>query len=397
MPQKPLPQSWTLWPVPDPDVFGDKVYSWKFIFAINLPMVLAFYALIVFTPLREWTGVGPGVFAAGCAIQLGAFAGVLIYGHRRIHLGVRETITYAGNLAATVSLPLSMDRPLLIVWVLYLLIVFFEAFGNPKAVTAFALTLIAPWISVLGHMVGPYAREKILVAALMTALGGIVYLMVAYVSGWTRESASAKAEKAKETGALEERARFQHRLDGTLGTALAEIALWHEVALASDVAAAHSAPVSKARAKAREALTELRALAADIDSQPANMAGLAGEIQRRAGNLCRDAGIGFEFQIGMLGGLSLADAYNTAMIAIEAVENAVAHAKPRRVTVMLSGAPLGVTVEDDGAGFDPESTPRGRGLRNLAALAEALNAPLEITSAPGKGTRVRVFTARAAA
>ncbi|HLU69927.1 MAG TPA: ATP-binding protein [Fibrobacteria bacterium] len=392
MSAKPLPQSWTFWPVPDPDVFGDKVYSWKFIFAINLPMVVAFYALLIFTPLREWTGADPFIFAAGCAIQLGAFAGVLVYGHRRIHPGIRELITYSGNLAATISLPLSTDQPLLVIWVLYLLIVFFEAFGNPKAFTAFCLTLVAPWASLLSHMDGPQAGDKVLIAALMTGIGGVVYLMVAYVAGWTREGALAKAQRARETGVLEERQRLQHRLDGTLGAALAEIALWHEVALASDVQGAQSTPLARARTKAREALTELRALAADIDSQPANMAGLAGEIQRRAGNLCREAGIAFEFQIGMLGRLSLADAYNTAMIAIEAVENAVAHAKASRITVILSGAPLGVTVEDDGQGFDPAQTAQGRGLRNLAALAEALDAPLEITSAPGRGTRVRVFT-----
>ncbi len=389
---KPLPQSWTFWPVPDPDVFGDKVYSWKFIFAINLPMVVAFYALIIFTPLREWTGVDPFIFAAGGLIQLGAFAGVLLYGHRRMHPGIRELITYSGNLAATLSLPLSTEQPLFIIWVLYLLIVFFEAFGNPKALTAFGLTLIAPWFSLLGHTHGPHALEKLMIAALMTVIGGIVYLLVAYVAGWTREGALAKAQRARETGVLEERQRLQHRLDGTLGAALAEIALWHEVALASEVAGAQSTPLARARTKAREALTELRTLAAGIDTQPANMAGLAGEIQRRAGNLCREAGIAFEFQIGMLGKLSLADAYNTAMIAIEAVENALAHANPTRVTVFLSGAPLGVTVEDDGQGFDPATTPQGRGLRNLAALAAALNAPLEITSVPGQGTRVRVFT-----
>lgn len=392
MSAKPLPQSWTFWPVPDPDVFGDKVYSWRFIFAINLPMVAAFYALIIFTPLREWTGANPFIFGAGALIQLGAFAGVLLYGHRRIDPGLRELITYSGNLAGTIALPLSMEKPLFIVWVLYLLIVFFEAFGNPKAVAAFGLTLIAPWFSLLAHMDGPQGREKLLVAALMAAIGGVVYLLVAYVAGWTREGALAKAQRARETGVLEERKRLQHRLDGTLGTALAEITLWHEVALASDVAGAQSAPVARARTKAREALTELRTLVAGIDAQPANMAGLAGEIQRRAGNLCRDAGIAFEFQIGMLGKLSLADAYNTAMIAIEAVENALAHAKPNRVTVILSGAPLGVTIEDDGQGFDPATTPQGRGLRNLAALAAALNAPLEITSAPGQGTRIRVFT-----
>jgi signal transduction histidine kinase len=381
-----------LWPSPDPDVFGDKVYSWKFLLAINVPMVLAFYALIVFTPLRAWTGLDPLVLAAGCALQLGAFAGVLAYGYRRIHPGLRELITYAGNLAATVSLPLATDKSLVILWALFLLIVFFEAFGNPKAFSAFALTLLAPWASVLGHMDSAQSGEKILMAAMITPIGGIVYLLVAYVGGWTREGAVDKANRARERGAREERARIEHSLEATLGTALSEISLWHEVALASDVAGASS--VAKARERARDALTELRSLVAGFDLQPASMAGLAAEIQRRAGNLCAAEGIAFEFKIGKLGNINLRDSYHLAMLAVEAVDNAARHAKPRSVSVSLSASPLEVSVEDDGAGFDLENTRPGRGLRDFEELANALGGPLEIDTAPGRGTRVRVRVER---
>lgn len=394
-PTNPTPSSsgWTLWPVPDPDVFGDKVYSWRFIFAINLPMVLAFYALIVFTPLREWTGINPVVFAAGCAVQLATFAGVLLYGHRRMHPGLREMLTYGGNLAATVALPLSTGKPLFILWVLFLLIVFFESYGNPKSIAAFLLTLAAPWGSVAGGFGASISGEKIMMAALMTPIGGVVYLLVAYVAGWTREGALEKADRARETGALEERARLERTLDATLGAALSEIAVWHEVAVASEVEGARAESLSKARARAREALTELRSLTAGFDDRPAKMAGLAGEIQRRAGNLCAAAGIGFTLEIGALGRLNLSEAYHAAMVAIEAVENAVKHGKPARVTVRLSGAPLGVIVEDDGAGYDPATAPRGRGSRNLETLAAALAAALDIESRPGQGTRVRVSRA----
>lgn len=393
-PSTPSRSGWTLWPVPDPDVFGDKVYSWRFIFAINLPMVLAFYALIVFTPLREWTGINPVVFAIGCAIQLGVFAGVLLYGHRRMHPGLRELLTYFGNLSATIALPLSTDKPLFILWVLFLLIIFFESYGNPKSVAAFLLTLVAPWASVADVVAGASpAREEIMMAAVMTAIGGVVYLLVAYVAGWTRESALEKADRARETGAREERMRLERTLDATLGSALAEIAVWHEVAVASEVEGARAESLAKARARAREALTELRSLAAGFDDRPAKMAGLAGEIQRRAGNLCAAAGIGFKLEIGTLGRLNLSEAYHAAMVAIEAVENALKHARPAQVTVRLSGAPLGVTVEDDGAGFDPATAPRGRGTRNLETLAAALDAKLDIESRPGQGTRIRVSRA----
>src|SRR5690606_28563306 len=139
--------------------------------------------------------------------------------------------------------------------------------------------------------------------------------LAAYIAGWTRQGALEKAERALakglHEGAQEERARIERSLGETLGAALAEIAVWHEVGLASDVEGARAASLTKARARAREALTELRALTTGIDDRPAKMAGLAGEIQRRAGNLCAAAGIGFELRIGTLGKLSLSEAYHT--------------------------------------------------------------------------------------
>jgi len=388
-----LSSSWTFWPAPDPDVFGDKVYSWKFLLTVNLPLVLAFYSLIVFTPLRAWMGVNPSILAAGGLIQLGTFAGVLAYGYRRIHPGLRELLTYGGNLAGTLALNVSTPKPLFILWILYFLVVFFEAFGNPKAVAAFALTVIAPALSLLAFVGVPEARENAILTALSTGIGAVIYLLAAYVAGWTREGALEKAARAHLKGALEERSRLAHSLDETLGSALAEISLWHEVALATDVAGAQNASLAKARTRAREALTELRELAAGIDRQPASMAGLAGEIQRRAGNRCAAAGIAFEFRIGSVGPITLRDSYHTAMIAIEAVENAVLHAKPRSVSVSLSASPLEVTVEDDGVGFDLTAVHPGRGMRNFEELASALNAKLDLVSVPGKGTRLHVRTA----
>lgn len=386
----PARSAWTLWPDPDPDVFGDKVYSWKFWLRINLPVSIVLFTFFVLPPVREWTGSDPWILVAGGLIQLGAFAGVLAYGYRRIHPGLRELITFGGNLAAGIALPLSSPKPLFVLWVLYLTLVFFEAYGNPKSVVALLLTLLAPSASLLAYAEGATGRDQVILAEIVAALGGAVYLLAAYVAGWTREGAYEKAARARETGAREERARIERRLDETLGTALSEIALWHEVALASGVDGAQAAPMVKAREKARQALTELRTLAEGFDRQPASMAGLAAEIQRRVGNRCREAGIRFDFSIGPFAKINLADAYHMAMIAIEAVENAVEHGAPKGITVHLSGDPLELRVEDDGAGFDPAAVPPGRGMRNFEMLSQILGARLEIDSAPEKGTRVRV-------
>lgn len=58
--------------------------------------------------------------------------------------------------------------------------------------------------------------------------------------------------------------------------------------------------------------------------------------------------------------------------------------RQRRATAVLS-------VADDGSGFDPaRPRPGGQGLRNLRERAQALGGELEVESAPGQGTTIRV-------
>ena len=49
-------------------------------------------------------------------------------------------------------------------------------------------------------------------------------------------------------------------------------------------------------------------------------------------------------------------------------------------------------VEDEGRGFNPEeiSKKQGFGLRSMQGRAEAVGGDFEVTSTPGKGTRVIV-------
>jgi signal transduction histidine kinase len=46
-----------------------------------------------------------------------------------------------------------------------------------------------------------------------------------------------------------------------------------------------------------------------------------------------------------------------------------------------------MTVADDGQGFD-QATPMGTGIQGMADRLSALGGTLEITPAPGRGTRV---------
>ena len=82
------------------------------------------------------------------------------------------------------------------------------------------------------------------------------------------------------------------------------------------------------------------------------------------------------------------------LIAHEALSNVRKHAGANRVSVSLSltnGAGH-LAIRDDGRGFDPsvESPPGHYGMRNMMTRARSIGASLEVESAPGKGTSLRL-------
>ena len=75
---------------------------------------------------------------------------------------------------------------------------------------------------------------------------------------------------------------------------------------------------------------------------------------------------------------------------LEALQNVQKYAGASRATIRLTSrdGELAFEVEDDGVGFDPAATRRGSGLANIADRLDALGGGLEISSAPGRGTRL---------
>jgi signal transduction histidine kinase len=86
-------------------------------------------------------------------------------------------------------------------------------------------------------------------------------------------------------------------------------------------------------------------------------------------------------------------------IAQEAVSNALRHAHPARVIIVLNedAAQWTLAVRDDGRGMTlmPELyAQQGYGLANMRERAGAIGGKFEITSRPGEGTRVEVHLPR---
>ncbi len=95
--------------------------------------------------------------------------------------------------------------------------------------------------------------------------------------------------------------------------------------------------------------------------------------------------------------LSPSTKHNLLRIAQEAITNAVRHAAASTITIALEYQPDGVSlsVTDDGNGFVPHDVlTKGLGhfgLRGLRGRANKIGGELDIRSAPGEGTTVRVI------
>ena len=83
---------------------------------------------------------------------------------------------------------------------------------------------------------------------------------------------------------------------------------------------------------------------------------------------------------------------NVLHVVREALANAIRHADATRVLVRSSAGAdgLGITVEDDGRGFDPDSPSSGLGMGDMRERAAWCEGRLHVRSAPGRGTEIRL-------
>ncbi len=92
--------------------------------------------------------------------------------------------------------------------------------------------------------------------------------------------------------------------------------------------------------------------------------------------------------------LSVNASYNLTRIVDEALCNVVRHSRAAHVTITLAalGSNLLLTIRDDGVGCSSVSgaIELGLGMRGMAERAVILGGEVDVTSAPGRGTTVRV-------
>jgi two-component system, NarL family, sensor kinase len=162
-----------------------------------------------------------------------------------------------------------------------------------------------------------------------------------------------------------------------------------------------SAVLAEASVALRESVSSLRSLLVEIYPPNLDRAGLSSALADLAARL-RPRGIDVRIDVPDRLHIPLETATLLFRTAQEALLNVVKHAGARNVEVTVREAPddaLVLEVIDDGAGFDLPATlsrPRGGhlGLGMLADLAAAGGATLDMLTAPGAGTRLRLTVPR---
>jgi signal transduction histidine kinase len=190
-----------------------------------------------------------------------------------------------------------------------------------------------------------------------------------------------------------ERRRLARELHDETGQALTSILLGLRAVEDAGNPDGVQKSVSDVRKLVVETLQDVRRLAVQLRPAALDDFGLAPALERLVQTYSETTGIPVEFEAGL--GERLPPEVETTLYRIvqEALTNIVKHAEARSVSVLLVRREGSVTavIEDDGRGFDPESTREdGLGLLGMRERVELHDGRLKIEASPGSGTTLVV-------
>jgi signal transduction histidine kinase len=201
--------------------------------------------------------------------------------------------------------------------------------------------------------------------------------------------------QAQELATVEERARVARELHDSVSQRL--FSMVYEARAAAMQAADPEARAAMRRLEegASAALGEMKALVYAVRPKSLERDGLEATLRDHVEALRRAHGAAIELRAHGELRLTPSQALALLRIAQESLHNALRHAPGARVTVSLEQAEdeARLSVRDSGPGFEAGALRRTRRTMGLATMREraaAVRATLELDSAPGRGTEVRV-------
>ena len=213
-----------------------------------------------------------------------------------------------------------------------------------------------------------------------------------------QESVLRRVIRAQE----DERARVARDLHDTVAQDLAALRLELEREAGHTDDPERRASLVRLEARSREMLDTVRAILLDLRLSLLESLGLVAALRGLLDRLKAENGISAHLMVDGEGNASIP--YETMVslfrITQEALQNALQHGAPAHVFVTLAIAPDSVvlTIEDDGAGFDPEALGRARtgergrglGVHGMRERARLLGGTVSLASEPGEGTTITV-------
>jgi signal transduction histidine kinase len=207
----------------------------------------------------------------------------------------------------------------------------------------------------------------------------------------SRTGAAIRAAEAR--AAAEERRRLARELHDSVTQALYGITLGVDTAreLLRNRPGEVAEPLAYVRELATTGLTEVRSLIGDLRSESVAKEGLIGALIKMSATVEAHHPVSVERLLPNEPMASVTAKEALYRIGQEAMRNIVKHAGATRVRIRLERQPPDLLLEitDDGMGFDTtKEFPGHFGLRSMDERAAQLGGQVDISTAPGRGTRI---------
>ncbi len=205
---------------------------------------------------------------------------------------------------------------------------------------------------------------------------------------------SERRDRARRALAAQEseRRRVAGELHDEIGQALTALMLELD-RMARSAPAELQEEIAYARGTAESSLEDVRRIARRLRPEALDDLGLVSALINLTERIGQASGVAIERRLERtLPALSAEAELVLYRIAQESMTNAVRHARASRVELTLAHVDGRVRLEvaDDGAGFDIAAARGAGGIRGMRERALLVGARLQIDSAPGAGTRVRL-------
>ena len=252
----------------------------------------------------------------------------------------------------------------------------------------------------------PYETDLTALGALIAARGLLFVFIGLFLSKLVARQRELQSDlrdaalASDQIATARERNRLARELHDTLAHAMTGTVIQLEAAGAvwdQDQDEARTL-VERALEGTRTGLAEARRAIEDLRASPLEDLGLVGALSW----LADDASSVSEVEVGTsitgdTADLSTSLEQAAYRIAEESLVNAIRHADASHANIALrvDASSLELSVQDDGKGFDAEAVPDGRhGLRGMYERAELVGGAVDVESAPGEGTTVRLVAPR---